>query len=130
MALAHELIFQLIFILNWTVAMPLYSLGSSTPFAKNFQLVLVSLRVPTLFRRIFKKVTVKSRDLEFVISIILFLLTLKVLLLSLRISHNSFFYGISMIFWCLALHVAVQMLELHLSLFFNSDSFSIFNGSQ
>ncbi|KAL1104844.1 hypothetical protein V6Z11_D04G094500 [Gossypium hirsutum] len=53
------------------------SLGSLTPFAKNFQLVLFLLRVPALFGRIFKNATAKLMGPEFIISITLFLLTLK-----------------------------------------------------
>ncbi|XP_040966858.1 uncharacterized protein [Gossypium hirsutum] len=77
MVLVHKLIFQLIFILNGTIAMLLSSIGSSTPFAKNFQLVLFLLRVPVLFGRIFKNNTAKLMGPEFIISITLFLLTLK-----------------------------------------------------
>ncbi|XP_017605434.1 uncharacterized protein LOC108452180 [Gossypium arboreum] len=77
MVLVHKLIFQLIFILNGTIAMLLSSIGSSTPFAKNFQLVLFLLRVPVLFGRIFKNATAKLMGPEFIISITLFLLTLK-----------------------------------------------------
>ncbi|KAL1127189.1 hypothetical protein V6Z11_A13G162900 [Gossypium hirsutum] len=98
MALTYELIFQLVFILNGTVAMLFSSLGSSTSFAKNFQLVLFLLRVPALCGRIFKNTIAKSMGPKFIISITLFLLTLKVLLPYPRISHSSAFCGMSMMF--------------------------------
>ncbi|KAK8356106.1 hypothetical protein V6Z12_A05G334300 [Gossypium hirsutum] len=77
--------------------MLLSSLGFSTLFAKNFQLALYSFRMPALFERIFKNVTTKLMAPKFAISITLFLVTLKILLSSLCISHSFALFGMSIV---------------------------------